>query len=215
MTPLGVPTQGRVGWPKKRPLCPLSHRPGGLQEEQRRSAFTGPVRAASGAWRRPGRPQGLPRAGRTARTRGRGRFGAPPAHAAPGEGSARGAGPPTCLPSGTPDWCRNNRPESGGAAARISRVSAGRHWEKRVPISYCSPEEEKHRAGRLDKTRVASTRPRKRMPPPPPPPRRATGRSANRSAGSFLPYNLRRHLAGYCLVGGRREQHDVRKSPSL
>ena len=62
-----------------------------------RSAFTGPVRAASGAWRRPGRPQGLPRAGRTARTRGRGRFGAPPAHAAPGEGNARGAGPPTCL----------------------------------------------------------------------------------------------------------------------
>ena len=53
-------------------------------------AFTGPVRAASGAWRRPERPQGLPRAGRTARTRGRGRVGAPPAHAAPGEGSAPG-----------------------------------------------------------------------------------------------------------------------------
>ena len=35
-------------------------------------------------------PQGLPRAGRTARARGRGRVGAPPAHAAPGEGSARG-----------------------------------------------------------------------------------------------------------------------------
>ena len=90
MTPLGVPTQGRVGWPKKFPLCPLSHRPGGLREEQRRSAFTGPVRAASGAWRRPERPQGLPRAGRTARARGRGRVGAPPAHAAPGEGSAPG-----------------------------------------------------------------------------------------------------------------------------
>mgnify|MGYP000240122487 CR=1 FL=1 len=68
----------------------MSHRPGGLQEEQRRSAFTGPVRAASGAWRRPERPQGLPRAGRTARARGRGRVGAPPAHAAPGEGSAPG-----------------------------------------------------------------------------------------------------------------------------
>ena len=53
-------------------------------------AFTGPVRAASGAWRRPGRPQGLPRAARTARARGRGRVGAPPAHAAPGEGSAPG-----------------------------------------------------------------------------------------------------------------------------
>ena len=53
-------------------------------------AFTGPVRAASGAWRRPERPQGLPRAGRTARARGRGRVGAPPAHAAPGEGSAPG-----------------------------------------------------------------------------------------------------------------------------
>ena len=70
-------------------------------------AFTGPVRAASGAWRRPERPQGLPRAGRTARARGRGRFGAPPAHAAPGEGSPRGAGSPTrCVPLIRPfGWC--------------------------------------------------------------------------------------------------------------
>ena len=89
-------------------------------------------------------------------------------------------------------------------------LSAEADGEKGCQSPIARRKEEKHRAGRLDKTRVASTRPRKGMPPPPPPPRRATGRSANRSAGSFLPHNLRRDFAGYCLVGGRREQQDVR-----
>ena len=45
--------------------------PSGYCTARARSAFTGPVRAASGAWRRPERPQGLRRAGRAARARGR------------------------------------------------------------------------------------------------------------------------------------------------
>ena len=103
MTPLGVPTQGRVGWPKKCPLCPL--KPAPPSAHRTKSFFSGgarsparfaPPRGRGGDRSVPG-PQGLPRAGRTARARGRGRVGAPPAHVAPGEGSARGAGPPTCL----------------------------------------------------------------------------------------------------------------------
>ena len=136
--------------------------PSGYCTAGARSAFTGPVRAASGAWRRPERPQGLPRAGRTARARGRGRFGAPPAHAAPGEGSPRGAGSPTCLPSPFAWRGPTCAPFCGGLGAPSRTNGASPLEEKRVPDRSSCAARNTRRASALHISPIHSRESRKR-----------------------------------------------------
>ena len=77
---------------QKCPLCPLNPWPFWLQGQKRRNAPSRPVRAAPGAWRRPGRRQAPCPAGRTAQGAGGRRWGARRAGRAYGGVSAGGAG---------------------------------------------------------------------------------------------------------------------------